>query len=82
MIVFINVACGAGSSCEPNPYALPRNSSVAATAQHAVAAPMYCPTCCSAGVAPTCCSVFKSCEMSPAFDAAIATTVPTISSAT
>ena len=39
MIVFIKVACGAGRSRVPKEYALPRSSTVAATAQHANAAP-------------------------------------------
>ena len=53
MTVFISVACGAGSSREPNVYALPSRSTVAATAQQAKAAPMSWPNCCRAGVAPT-----------------------------
>src|SRR3954469_5561874 len=76
--VFINVACGAGNAGEPNVNALPRRSTVAATAQHANAAPMNCPNCWRAGVAPTRYPVFRSCEMSPAFDAAMQTTVPTV----
>jgi hypothetical protein len=51
--VFINVACGAGNSGEPNWNALPRRRTVAATAQQANAAPTNCPNCCLAGVAPT-----------------------------
>src|SRR5881396_1748716 len=47
-------------------------------AQQANAAPMNCPNCCLAGVAPTRNPVFRSCEMSPAFDAAMQTTVPTV----
>src|SRR3954468_15191829 len=78
MTVFISVACGAGNSGEPNVNALPRRSTVAATAQHANAAPMNCPNCWRAGVAPTRKPVFRSCEMSPAFDAAMQTTVPTV----
>src|SRR3954462_7192776 len=78
MTVFISVACGAGNSGEPNVNALPRRSTVAATAQHANAAPMNCPNCWRAGVAPTRNPVFRSCEMSPAFDAAMQTTVPTV----
>src|SRR3954447_6158837 len=76
--VFINVACGAGSAGEPNVKALPSSSTVPATAQQANAAPMNCPNCCRAGVAPTRKPVFRSCEMSPAFDAAMQTTVPTV----
>src|SRR5437762_1588653 len=76
--VFISVACGAGSSGEPNVNALPSSNTVPAIAQHANAAPMNCPNCWRAGVAPTRNPVFKSCEMSPAFDAATQTTVPTV----
>ena len=54
---------------------------VAATAQHANAAPINWPSCCRAGVAPTSQPVFRSCEMSPALDAATATIVPTVSTA-
>src|SRR5262245_20807181 len=42
---------------------------------------MYWPACCLAGVAPTSHPVFKSWLMSPAFEAAIATTVPTVRTA-
>ena len=80
-MVFIKVACGAGSSREPKVYALPRSKTVAATAQHAKAAPMSWPSCCRRGVAPTSQPVLRSCEMSPAFEAAMATTVPTVSTA-
>ena len=45
MIVFISVACGAGISFEPNSYALPSSITVAATAQHAKAAPISWPSC-------------------------------------
>src|SRR5947207_666828 len=76
--VFISVACGAGSSGEPNVNALPSSRTVPAIAQHANAAPMNWPSCWRAGVAPTRKPVFKSCEMSPAFDAAMQTTVPTV----
>src|SRR5688500_6461142 len=76
--VFISVACGAGRSGDPNVNARPRSSTVPAIAQQANAAPMNCPSCCLAGVAPTRYPVFKSCEMSPAFDAAMQTTVPTV----
>src|SRR5437763_6844742 len=76
MTVFINVACGAGSSGDPNVKAWPRRSTVPAMAQQAHAAPRNCPNYCFAGVAPTRKPVFRSCEMSPAFDAAIQTTVP------
>src|SRR5258708_19136009 len=78
MTVFISVACGAGRSGEPNVKALPRSSTVPAMAQQAHAAPRNWPNCCFAGVAPTMNPVFRSCEMSPAFDAAIQTTVPTV----
>src|SRR3954462_9441473 len=78
MTVFISVACGAGNSGEPNLNAEPRSSTVPAIAQHANAAPMNCPNCWRAGVAPTRNPVFRSCEMSPAFDAAMQTTVPTV----
>src|SRR5688500_8934753 len=76
--VFISVACGAGRSGDPNVNARPRSSTVPAIAQQANAAPMNCPSCCFAGVAPTRYPVFRSCEMSPAFDAATQTTVPTV----
>src|SRR5438067_8562947 len=76
--VFMSVACGAGSSGEPNVNALPSSRTVPAIAQHANAAPMNWPSCWRAGVAPTRNPVFKSCEMSPAFDAAMQTTVPTV----
>src|SRR3954452_5277621 len=76
--VFINVACGAGSSGDPNVNARPRRSTVPAMAQQAQAAPRNWPNCCFAGVAPTRNPVFRSCEMSPAFDAAMQTTVPTV----
>ena len=49
-----------------------------ATAQHANAAAMNWPSCWRAGVAPTSWPVFRSCEMSPALDAATQTTVPTV----
>src|SRR3954454_11536076 len=78
MTVFISVACGAGNSGEPNVNARPRRSTVPAMAQQAHAAPRNWPNCCFAGVAPTRNPVFKSCEMSPAFDAAMQTTVPTV----
>src|SRR3954452_21196344 len=76
--VFISVACGAGSSGDPKVKARPRRSTVPAMAQQAQAAPRNWPNCCLAGVAPTRNPVFKSCEMSPAFDAAMQTTVPTV----
>src|SRR3954447_12546273 len=78
MTVFISVAWGAGSSGDPNVNARPRRSTVPAMAQQAHAAPRNWPNCCFAGVAPTRNPVFKSCEMSPAFDAAMQTTVPTV----
>jgi hypothetical protein len=53
MIVFIRVACGAGISFEPNVYAPPKSITVPATAQQANAAPISCPSCWRAGVAPT-----------------------------
>ena len=81
MIVFINVACGAGSMSPPKPD-FPNSVNVAATAQHAVAAPMSCPNCCFAGVAPTRKPVLRSCEMSPDLLAAMATIVPTVKTAT
>ena len=80
MIVFISVAWGAGISFVPKPY-VPSSRTVAATAQHAKAAPMSWPSCWRAGVAPTSQPVFRSCEMSPALDAAIATMVPTVRTA-
>src|ERR1044071_384871 len=76
--VFISVACGAGRSGEPNVKALPRSSTVPAIAQQANAAPRNWPNCWRAGVAPTSQPVLRSCEMSPAFDAAIQTTVPAV----
>ena len=78
MTVFMSVACGAARSSEPSPYALCSANTVAAMPQHAKAAPRNCPICCFAGVAPTSCPVFRSCEMSPALDAAMQTTVPTV----
>src|SRR6185503_15164200 len=63
---------------DPNVNCLPSSSTVPAMAQHANAAPMNCPNCCLAGVAPTRYPVFRSCEMSPAFEAAMQTTVPTV----
>src|SRR3954465_3231859 len=81
MMVFISVAWGAGSSRAPNVQALPNSSTVAATAQQAKAAPRSCPSCCFPGVAPTRYPVLRSCEMSPALDAAMATTVPTVNTA-
>ena len=62
-------------------YAVPSKSTVPATAQQANDAPMTWPNCWRAGVAPTRYPVFKSWEMSPAFDAAIATIVPTVRTA-
>src|SRR5258707_6624131 len=76
--VFISVACGAGSSGDPKVKARPSRSTVPAMAQQAQAAPRNWPNCCFAGVAPTRKPVFKSCEMSPAFEAAMQTTVPTV----
>src|SRR3954451_2597507 len=78
MTVFIKVGCGAGSSGDPNVKARPSRSTVPAMAQQAHAAPRNWPNCCLAGVAPTRNPVFKSCEMSPAFEAAMQTTVPTV----
>src|SRR6185295_283263 len=77
--VFISVACGAGSCSEPNVNAWPRMSTVPAIAQQAHAAPITWPSCWRAGVAPTRKPVFRSCAMSPALLAAIATIVPTVS---
>ena len=81
MMVFMRMACGAGRSREPKVQARPSRRTVAATAQQAKAAPISWPSCCRAGVAPTRYPVFRSCEMSPAFDAAMATTVPTVRTA-
>ncbi len=54
---------------------------MAATAQHANVAPISWPNCWRAGGAPTRKPVFRSCEMSPAFEPAMATIVATVSTA-
>ena len=80
-MVFISMAWGAGISLLPKPKAWPIRITVAATAQQATDAPMSWPNCCLAGVAPTRNPVFRSWEMSPALEAAMATMVPTVSTA-
>src|SRR5262245_28552066 len=53
----------------------------AAMTQHATHAAISWPYCCRHGVAPTSQPVLRSWLMSPAFDAATQTTVPTVSTA-
>ncbi len=76
------MACGADSSSVPKP--IVRSSSITAmqtkTAQ--VRTPISSPVCWRDGVAPSRKPVLRSCEVSPAIEAAMATTQPTVSAAT
>ncbi len=69
---------GAGNSAVPNPYALFNSITDKHTNVADVNAPNNSPSCCFLGVAPSKKPVFKSCDVSPAIDAAIATTQPTV----
>ena len=78
---FISVACGAGSSVLPNPKPLPSASTVRQTNTAEVRTPMSSAVCCRRGVAPSRKPVFRSWDVSPEIDAAIATTQPTVRAA-
>ena len=79
MTSFMSVAWGAGSSALPNPNPLPSASTVRHTKIADVMTPISSDTCCRRGVAPSRYPVFRSCDVSPEIEAAIATTQPTVS---
>ena len=81
MIVFISVACGAGMLARAERVGAAEQQHRRGDRPARERAPISWPSCWRAGVAPTSQPVLRSCEMSPAFDAATATIVPTVSTA-
>ena len=80
--VFIRFACGAAIVPSEKPLLdSPSAITTSATTQQATLAAISWPACCSAGVPFTSQPVLRSWLMSPAFDAATHTTVPTVSTA-
>ena len=75
-IIFISVACGAGTSAPPYPQAAFRRYRTPPIARPDTTTPIISPICCFLGVAPSRYPVFRSCDVSPAIAATIQITDP------